>query len=348
MYTIVDYLNYYKDLTLEEAIFNKIDDLLFAILVYLPIESFKGEITFEEFYLLAKKYQQENVGVMVPKAYELLEIVNNSKRYKNLKIANFVKRRDKDTQFGAATFILDDKKIISFKGTDGSLIGWIENIRISYKYLTTTQSLAVSYLKDNIKETDKNIYVTGHSKGGNLALVSVMELDNKYFQKIVAVDNFDGPGLRLSEYNSLKYERVLPKLNNIVPAMSCVGILLNNSNYQVVASNLFALEQHYPTSWNVFGQMFVEAELAKSSIQLHESTTTGLENLNQEKIEYAFETLFTNLGKEYTKPVKVTMEDIKNILKNMKNIDREVYSYMETILSAMFSVSYKDSDLEVL
>ena len=42
------------------------------------------------------------------------------------------------------------------------------------------------------------------------------------------------------------------------------------------------------------------------------------------------------------------MEDIKNILKNMKNIDREVYSYIEKILSAMISVSYKDSDLEVL
>ena len=28
MYTIIDYLNYYKDLDLEEATFNKIDDLL--------------------------------------------------------------------------------------------------------------------------------------------------------------------------------------------------------------------------------------------------------------------------------------------------------------------------------
>ena len=33
MYTIIDYLNYYKDLTLEEATFNKIDILLFSILV---------------------------------------------------------------------------------------------------------------------------------------------------------------------------------------------------------------------------------------------------------------------------------------------------------------------------
>ena len=210
------------------------------------------------------------------------------------------------------------------------------------------EAITAEVNRENIKEEDKAIYVTGHSKGGNLALVSAMELDDFLLKKIVAVDNFDGPGLRLEEYNSLKYKKVLKKLNNIVPSMSCVGILLNNSNYQVVASNLFAFEQHYPTSWNIFGQVFVPNELAKSSIQLHESTTAGVENLNQEKIEYAFETLFTNLGKEYTKPVKVTMEDIKNILKNMKNIDREVYSYIETILSAMISVSYKDSDLEVL
>ena len=53
---------------------------------------------------------------MVPKAYELLDIIKNSKRYKNLKIKNFVRIKDDTTQFGAATFILDDKKIVSFKG----------------------------------------------------------------------------------------------------------------------------------------------------------------------------------------------------------------------------------------
>lgn len=343
MYTIIDYLNYYKDLTLEEATFNKIDILLFAILVYLPGDSFNKEISLSEFYNYTYKYHKKDVGVMVPKAYELLNIIKDSKRYKNLKIKNFVRIKDDNTQFGAATFILNDKKIVSFKGTDGSLIGWIENIRIAYKYLTVTQTLAVNYLKDNIDVNDKKVYVTGHSKGGNLALVSSMELDDKLFNKITAIYNFDGPGLRLEEYNSLKYKGVLPKLNNIVPSMSCVGILLNNSNYEVVKSNLFAFEEHYPTSWNIFGQCFVLDELAKSSLQLHESTTTGIKDLENSKIEYTFETLFANLGKEYTKPVRVTMEDVKNILHNIKNIDKGVYTYIEAILTAMLSVSYKDS-----
>ena len=50
MYTIIDYLNYYKELTLEEATFNKNDILLFSILVYLPGESFNKEISLPEFY----------------------------------------------------------------------------------------------------------------------------------------------------------------------------------------------------------------------------------------------------------------------------------------------------------
>lgn len=342
MYTIIDYLNYYKELTIKEASFNQIDVLLFAILVYLPGDSFDKKISLADFYNYTYKYHKDTVGVMTPKAFELLNIIKDSKRYKNLKIKNFVRIKDNTTQFGATTFILDDKKIVSFKGTDGSLIGWIENIRIAYKYLTVTQTLAANYLKENIDINDKEVYVTGHSKGGNLALVSSMELDDKLFNKITAIYNFDGPGLRLEEYNSLKYKRVLSKLNNIIPSMSCVGILLNNSEYEVVKSNLFAFEQHYPTSWNIFGQCFIEDELSKSSLQLHESTTAGIKDLENSKIEYTFETLFENLGKEYTKPVRVEMEDVKNILHNIKNIDKGVYSYIEAIISAMLSVSYKD------
>ena len=61
MYTIIDYLNYYKDLTLEEATFNKIDILLFSILVYLPGESFNKEISLPEFYDYTYKYHQKDL-----------------------------------------------------------------------------------------------------------------------------------------------------------------------------------------------------------------------------------------------------------------------------------------------
>ncbi|MEI3499052.1 MAG: Mbeg1-like protein [Bacilli bacterium] len=63
----------------------------------------------------------------------------------------------------------EKEKIISFKGTDSSLIGWLENFRLAYEYPTYTQKLAIDYLKNNISFLDQDVYVVGHSKGGNLA-----------------------------------------------------------------------------------------------------------------------------------------------------------------------------------
>ena len=40
MYTIYDYLEHYKDKSLKEVSWNVMDNLLCAIIVYIPIESF--------------------------------------------------------------------------------------------------------------------------------------------------------------------------------------------------------------------------------------------------------------------------------------------------------------------
>lgn len=40
MFTIYDYLDYYKNCSFEEVGFNQMDAMLFACLVYLPIKSF--------------------------------------------------------------------------------------------------------------------------------------------------------------------------------------------------------------------------------------------------------------------------------------------------------------------
>lgn len=63
-------------------------------------------------------------------------------------------------QFGGAKFSNKDTTIISFKGTDGSCIGWYENLRLSYMYPTKTQSYALDYIKTLlITKTKIFIYV---------------------------------------------------------------------------------------------------------------------------------------------------------------------------------------------
>ena len=157
---------------------------------------------------------------MAPHAYNCLEEIIKGTRYQSLEITNFTRIKNEDTQFGAATFRLNKLTIISYKGTDGSLIGWIENFRLGYQYPTNTHLLAIKYLHENIKTLDENVYVVGHSKGGNLAMVSAMESTPIEFNKIKNIYNFDGPGLRKEEFMSKKYQKISSKLHNYLPSDS--------------------------------------------------------------------------------------------------------------------------------
>lgn len=70
---------------------------------------------------------------------------------------------------------------------------------------TYTQSVAYDYLKKNILKSDKNIYLCGHSKGGNLSISSALLCDKTLLKKIVKIYNFDGPGVLSKEFNSERF-----------------------------------------------------------------------------------------------------------------------------------------------
>lgn len=341
MYTIKDYIEFYKDNSLEEVHWNEQDVLLTAILAYLPIESFQKTKNFQEFYEYAISYKKDkSSGVMAPLSYELLELIKNSKRYKNLEVSNFEKLRNNDTQFGAVTFRINGLTIISYKGTDGSLIGWIENLRLGYEYPTYTQALAQKYLLKTITPDDKEIYVTGHSKGGNLAMASIMSISDDIYNRVKAIYNFDGPGFRKEEFTSPKYARMHKKLHNIIPTGSVVGTILNNKDYQVIKSTELAFNEHYPTSWCCFGEHFIKGDLSSISKQLHETTTIGYEKLDQEKVKDTIETIISNLPQEYSSDLKINLNDFKELYKNMRNIDPEVKKYLDTIIDSMIKSTY--------
>lgn len=337
MYTVMDYLKYYRDIPFTEVSLNQLDFLICTILVYLPLNDFKEAKSLKDFSKIALELENKDYdGMMIPKSYEVLKYLQNAKRYADMKIMNFVNLKNEKTQFGACKFLMDKKTIIAFKGTDGSTIGWVENFRLLYDYPTYTQRLSLNYLEDNIKFNDKNVYVVGHSKGGNLAMASVMELSRPLFKKVKKVYNFDGPGFLKKEFDSLKYRELLPKLVNIIPTGSVVGSLLFNKNYTVVESCELAFNEHYPTTWGVFGEFFLEGTLSSVSKHLNESTTIGMDNLENEKVKEAVEMILKNIEKKYDEEFEFNINDVKNLLKNRDNIDPEVAKYLTTMLPKMF------------
>ena len=297
MFTIMDYLKFYNNTSLDDVRWNTLDNLIDAILVYLPIPSFNENKNLKELYNYVSSSALVSSNFMEIKAIEILNIIKDSKRYNEIIISDFNNIKNDEVQFGACVIKTRKEKIISFKGTDSSLIGWLENFRLAYEYPTYTQKLAIDYLKNNISFLDQDVYVVGHSKGGNLAMASTMELTDSKFSKIREVYNFDGPGFKKKEYESNKFKRLNEKLLNIIPTGSVVGTLLYNDNYKVVSSNEIAFDEHYPTSWKVFGQYFIEGKLSDISKQCHKNASDVLETLDKEKLKKTIETGFKSFEK---------------------------------------------------
>lgn len=338
MFTIYDYLDYYKNCSFEEVGFNQMDAMLFACLVYLPIKSFSENKSYKDFVSYAYTfYKDDYSGVMKPSSFALLNKIKTSKRYENIIISNFKNVRNNDTQFGAMGVRFNDNLLIAFKGSDSSLISWIENLRLNYQYPTYTQSKGIKYAKDNILDSDKKVYLVGHSKGGNLAMCAGMEIPSGLRDKVKVIYNFDGPGFLKKEYEK-KFNLIKEKVVNIVPTGSVVGMCLYNDNFKSVKSKDLAFGEHYPVGWSVFGEFFVKTSLSRVSKQIHEMTTTNLDDVDKKQLGETIEELCKGLGVDYDSDFHLSMSEIWEIIRNMKGIDPKVYKYLTSVMQTLMKV----------
>lgn len=338
MFTIYDYLDYYKNCSFEEVGFNQMDAMLFACLVYLPIKSFSENKSYKDFVSYAYTfYKDDYSGVMKPSSFAFLNKIKTSKRYENIIISNFKNVRNNDTQFGAMSVRFNDNLLIAFKGSDSSLISWIENLRLNYQYPTYTQSKGIKYAKDNILDSDKNVYLVGHSKGGNLAMCAGMEIPSGLRDKVKVIYNFDGPGFLKKEYEK-KFNLIKEKVVNIVPSGSVVGMCLYNDIFKSVKSKDLAFGEHYPVGWGVFGEFFVKTSLSRVSKQIHEMTTTNLDAVDKKQLGETIEELCKGLGVDYDSDFHLSMSEIWEIIRNMKGIDPKVYKYLTSVMQTLMKV----------
>ena len=329
---------YYKNCSFEEVGFNQMDAMLFACLVYLPIKSFSENKSYKDFVSYAYTfYKDDYSGVMKPSSFALLNKIKTSKRYENIIISNFKNIRNNDTQFGAMSVRFNDNLLIAFKGSDSSLISWIENLRLNYQYPTYTQSKGIKYAKDNILDSDKNVYLVGHSKGGNLAMCAGMEIPSGLRDKVKVIYNFDGPGFLKKEYDK-KFNLIKEKVVNIVPTGSVVGMCLYNDNFKSVKSKDLAFGEHYPVGWSVFGEFFVKTSLSRVSKQIHEMTTTNLDAVDKKQLGETIEELCKGLGVDYDSDFHLSISEIWEIIRNMKGIDPKVYKYLTSVMQTLMKV----------
>ena len=93
---------------------------------------------------------------------------------------------------------------ISFEGTDKHISSFREDANLACIYPVPSQTEAINYVNKNIKLFGPKVIIGGHSKGGNLALISGMYMKKYKQHKILKIYSNDGPSIRKKEFESIE------------------------------------------------------------------------------------------------------------------------------------------------
>lgn len=329
MYTVENFLEYYKDEPFEKLPFCEADNLFFVCLSYIPFEkALKGRnATIEDAWCMMIDQQIEVVDDMFKmnsKTVDLLNKYSNCKRYKDVLMCNVESVLTSDTQFAAMTFRKGKMVAVAYRGTDASISGWKENLTSCFECPNETQRLATKYLNKTLKFFDKSVYVIGHSKGGNLAVAASMFASNFVKRKIEKIYNNDGPGFKKEILNSKEFKSIENKLITFVPEDSWVGMVLNYNDYHVIKSNAIGLYQHPVTVWELYGPFLVSGNQTAFSKKAHQTFNETMEKAEPTNFINAINILANVIEKAGVKYLwEIKLPEFIKIIKAGDDIDED-------------------------
>lgn len=356
--TILDYIKKYGDYTFLEKEFNEVDNVIFSVLTYVNFDSIISKnkklkktinAVANEYFLKHPKKENKKIISSKKNGLKILDAIKNKRRYKDLLLYNYLYIGSENQQFSALTIRINKSTIyISFEGTDGLISGWEEDAKMTYLFPVEAQKNAIKYLNGYSATKDK-IILGGHSKGGNLALVSAMYCTSSIKNRILKIYNNDGPGLRLKQIESYRYKLVNKKLIHLIPNYSVVGLLLRHKKYIVIKSNKKSILAHNPLTWIVKNNTFERTELSKFSLVLDESISKWLNKYDDTIREKLVITLFDicrNIDLKDLVEIKKNKLLLIKLLISVKNINPEVKEIVRDLIS-MINICSKNYNKEI-
>jgi len=327
------YLTYYGYNTFEDRQFNEIDNLIFATLSYADFsgivsENEKNKKTIEQ---VSKEYFEKHTEEEIKELFvsnregvKLLKELAKTQRFKDVKLFNYLYKGDENSQFSVVTCEINPKLYyVSFEGTDKLLSGWEEDCKMAYNFPVEAHVYAKKYL-DRFVLKNVKLIVGGHSKGGNLALVSSMYANYFVKKKIIKIYSNDGQGLRKAQIDSNYYKKIKDRYIHIIPNSSIVGLLLRHDNdYVVVKSNMPGLVSHSPNTWQVSYDHLEKTRLTRFSKVFDDGFTKWLDKYDDEKRKLFVREIFNVF---YSNDLK-TLQDItlkKELLVRLINTSKTI------------------------
>ena len=303
MSTIFDYLDHVTYDSIYDRPFKELDVLALTELTYLPFDRIvpQGDTTNIEVRLsdATELVDQTTDFIVTDQHLQLVDKLATSKRFKNIKLLNYVDEYDLDVQkqFAAMTYRLTmDVYLVVFRGTDDTLIGWKEDFHMTYMDHIPAQRRAASYLQHVMKEFPKGHFmVAGHSKGGNLAAYACSYLPDQLFKQVDAIYCYDSPGLNKSIIKTEGYQRIAHLIHRFIPQGSIVGMMLEVPEpATIVKSRAFGgFAQHDAFTWMVEKDGFVTLDqTSPDSQQMVQTLKQWVQEVPDSQLKKFFDTFF--------------------------------------------------------
>ncbi len=357
---MMDYMDWRGDVTFAGSPFNEVDNIILAMTTFVD---FSGIVPPElnskpvDFTTAMKKFagffgERNYLGALIPS--RLLDIAKKAvecRRYQDMKLAGFVNIIDEkeQMQFAALTFILPDESIyIAFRGTDDTIVGWKEDLRLGFKTPIPAHIYAEKYINDAAAYHDGGIRVGGHSKGGNIAMWAAAHAPECVQARILKVYNNDGPGFLPEVIREQSYIAIADRIITFVPQSSIVGALLEQSPIcQIIKSTETAIMQHDPLSWEVLGAHFVYLDKrSKFGRQSEEAFKGWVYSMSQEEKAKFVEILFTIIDSTGAKTLTdlngARLKNFNLIMKAFRGLDRDSRTVVTRLLMRLLNGGRED------
>ena len=284
---VIEYIETYKDLPEIEEL-NEVDKFILSILSYTKFEyldeSIKPPLTIKEYAQYYPVNDTTKNGIYL----SFLGALAKNKRYADIKIIDFQKKTsvEEEMQFAFMAFSLPNKHIfVSYRGTDASIVGWKENLNMSYLSTVPAQDEAsntLDYLMS--RHPLAKFDVGGHSKGGALAVYAFSKLGSLRLRRVESVTDLDSPGLR----NDDMTRDMIKKIHAFIPKDVVVGLIYRKrQRVSVISSINKGIMQHDAFSWEIENNKLKRIDEFATGLDLEEGELNKLlNNLSPWEAEY--------------------------------------------------------------
>lgn len=352
MANVIDYMARAKDQPFSALPFYEIDNIALSQIVYLPLgEGFalSGALPFGQAVSPLLNMEADKIyEILLRNRLILLRLMASGSRYADLTLSHHVDELSEQDQkqFCAVTLTLPNgTRVISFRGTDLSLVGWKEDMNMTFQSPVPAQERALEYLNAVAGEGGEPLVLLGHSKGGNLAVYAASHCAPEIRRRIVTVYSNDGPGLMASDVASAGYKELGARLVSFLPQGTMVGILFHQHRpYRVVRSNGLGPFQHDPFSWqvDVAGARFEQGKaLTRGSMLLGDSFNSWLSGISmadrQRFVEALYQVLTAGGSKTLGELVRSDLNASMRMLRASMDLPEDVKKLMRRLILGLFS-----------